>query len=147
MRRCIAAFLSGLVFGVGLIVSQMSNPAKVIGFLDIAGYWDPSLALVMGGALVVFGAIYWWTRAHKTPLLAERFTAPTDSRIDRPLLAGSLMFGVGWGLSGFCPGPAVVSTTFGNPLVWIFVAAMLAGMFLYRLSTGRRAATDAPHSV
>ena len=147
MRRPIAAFVSGLVFGVGLIVSQMSNPAKVIGFLDIAGNWDPSLALVMGGALALFGGVYWWTGGRKAPLMAERFGAPTETRIDRPLLAGSMMFGVGWGLSGFCPGPAVVSTTFGNPLVWLFVAAMIAGMLLYRFSTRRRAMTDAPDSV
>jgi len=147
VRRSITAFLSGLVFGVGLIVSQMSNPAKVIGFLDIAGNWDPSLALVMGGALVVFGAVYWWTRGRKTPLMAERFAAATDTRIDRSLLAGSLMFGVGWGLSGFCPGPAIVSSAFGNPLVWLFVAAMIAGMLLFRFLTGRRVMTDAPRSV
>ena len=147
MRRSILAFVSGLVFGVGLIVSQMSNPAKVIGFLDIAGNWDPSLALVMGGALAVFGAVYWRTRGRKGPLMAEQFAAPTETRIDRALLAGSLMFGVGWGLSGFCPGPAVVSTAFGNPLVWLFVAAMIAGMLLYRFSTGRQAMTDAHDSV
>jgi len=147
MKRTAIAFLSGLVFGVGLIVSQMSNPAKVIGFLDITGSWDPSLALVMTGALAVFGAFYWSIRGRRAPLVAEQFVAPTETRIDRPLLAGSLMFGVGWGLSGFCPGPAVVSTTFGNPLVWVFVVAMIAGMLLYRLLSGRRAMTDAPHSV
>ena len=79
--------------------------------------------------------------------MAERFVAPTETRIDRPLLAGSLMFGVGWGLSGFCPGPAIVSTTFGNPLVWLFVAGMIAGMLLYRFLSGRRVMTDAPRSV
>ncbi len=147
MRRSITAFLSGLVFGVGLIVSQMANPAKVIGFLDITGNWDPSLALVMGGALAAFGALYWWTKGRRAPLISERFAALTETRIDRPLLAGSLIFGVGWGLSGFCPGPAVVSTTFGNPLVWLFVAAMIAGMLLYRFLSGRRALTDAPRSV
>ena len=138
MRRSILAFVSGLVFGVGLIVSQMSSPAKVIGFLDIAGNWDPSLALVMGGALAVFGAVYWRTKGRKAPLIAEQFAAPTETRIDRPLLAGSLMFGVGWGQSGFCPGRAVVSTAFGNPLVWVFVAAMIAGMLLYRFLSRRR---------
>jgi len=147
MNRTAIAFLSGLVFGVGLIVSQMSNPAKVIGFLDITGSWDPSLALVMGGALAVFGAVYWRTRGRKVPLVAERFAAPTETRIDRPLLAGSLVFGVGWGLSGFCPGPAVVSSAFGNPLVWLFVAAMIAGMLLYRFLSGRRVATALPPTV
>ena len=141
------AFLSGLVFGVGLIVSQMSNPAKVIGFLDITGNWDPSLALVMGGALAVFGPVYWRTRGRNAPLMAQRFASPTERGIDSRLLAGSLMFGVGWGLSGFCPGPAVVSSAFGNPLVWLFVTAMIAGMLLYRFLSGRRVGTDAPRSV
>ena len=143
MKRTAIAFLSGLVFGVGLIVSQMSNPAKVIGFLDIAGNWDPSLALVMAGALAVFGAVYWRIKGRSAPLVAERFAAPTETRIDRPLLVGSLMFGVGWGLSGFCPGPAVVSSAFGNPLVWLFVAAMIAGMLLYRFLQGRWAIVGA----
>jgi hypothetical protein len=147
MKRSAIAFLSGLVFGAGLIVSQMSNPAKVIGFLDIAGNWDPSLALVMAGALAVFGAVYWLIKGRSAPLVAERFAAPTETRIDRPLLAGSLIFGVGWGLSGFCPGPAVVGSAFGNPLVWLFVAAMIAGMLLHRFRPGRRAIAGAPGSV
>ncbi len=132
MSRAIVAFLSGLVFGAGLIVSQMSNPAKVIGFLDIAGNWDPSLAFVMAGALAVFGAAYWSSRKRAIPLLAPRFTPPTRGGIDRRLVAGSLVFGVGWGLSGFCPGPAIVSSAFGDWRVWLFVAAMLGGMLLYR---------------
>ena len=147
MKRTAIAFLSGLVFGVGLIVSQMSNPAKVIGFLDIAGNWDPSLALVMGGALAVFGAVYWRIAGRNAPLMAERFATPTESRIDRPLLAGSLIFGVGWGLSGFCPGPAVVSSAFGSPLVWVFVAAMVAGMLLYRFLARRGSIAGAPDAV
>jgi uncharacterized membrane protein YedE/YeeE len=138
VSRAIVAFLSGLVFGAGLIVSQMSNPAKVIGFLDISGNWDPSLAFVMAGALAVFGAVYWSSRARTTPLLAPRFALPTRDGIDRQLVAGSLIFGVGWGLSGFCPGPAVVSCTFGDWRVWVFVGAMLAGMLLYRSWPGRQ---------
>jgi len=147
MKRCVIAFLSGLVFGIGLIVSQMSNPAKVIGFLDITGSWDPSLALVMAGALAVFGAVYWSIRGRRAPLVAAQFVVPTEARIDRPLLAGSLIFGVGWGLSGFCPGPAIVSTTFGNALVWVFVVAMIAGMLLYRFLSGRSVMTDVRGSV
>lgn len=132
MSRAIVAFVSGLVFGAGLIVSQMSSPAKVIGFLDITGKWDPSLALVMAGALAVFGAVYWSSRARTTPLLAPRFALPSRDEIDRQLVAGSLIFGVGWGLSGFCPGPAVVASAFGGWRVWLFVLAMLAGMLLFR---------------
>ena len=138
MSRAIVAFLSGLVFGAGLIVSQMSNPAKVIGFLDITANWDPSLALVMAGALAVFGAAYWSSRARTAPLIAPRFALPTQVGVDRHLVAGSLIFGVGWGLSGFCPGPGVVSSTFGDWRAWLFVAAMLGGMLLYRSQPDRR---------
>jgi hypothetical protein len=140
VSRAVAAFLSGLVFGAGLIVSQMSNPAKVIGFLDVSGNWDPSLALVMAGALAVFGIAYRGSRASTAPLFAPRFAAPTRDGVDRPLIAGSLTFGVGWGLSGFCPGPAVVSSAFGDLRVWVFVGAMLAGMLVYRFTSGRQSA-------
>ncbi len=138
MSRVVAAFLCGLVFGAGLLVSQMSNPAKVIGFLDVTGSWDPSLAFVMAGAVAVFGAAYWRARTRRAPLLAPEFAMPSRSRIDRPLVAGSLIFGVGWGLSGFCPGPAVVSSGFGDWRVWLFVAAVMVGMLLYRFRPGRQ---------
>jgi uncharacterized protein len=135
----VAAFVSGLVFGVGLIVSQMCNPAKVIGFLDVAGNWDPSLALVMVGAVAVFGAVYWASRARAAPLLAPRFARPSRNAVDRELIAGSLMFGVGWGLSGLCPGPAIVDSAFGDWRVWLFVVAMVAGMLLHRSWPDRQA--------
>jgi uncharacterized protein len=137
VSRTVAAFLSGLVFGAGLIVSQMSNPGKVIGFLDIAGNWDPSLALVMAGALVVFGAAYRSSRNRRAPLLLPQFATLRLGGVDRPLVAGSLLFGIGWGLSGFCPGPALVSSAFGDWRVWVFVAAMILGMVLYRFRPGR----------
>ncbi len=140
MSGVLVAFLSGLIFGVGLIVSQMSNPAKVIGFLDIAGNWDPSLGLVMAGALAVFGAAYWRSKKRSVPLLASRFATPDRQGIDRPLVAGSLIFGVGWGLSGFCPGPAIVSSAFGDWRVWVFVAAVVVGMLMFRYRRGLRAA-------
>lgn len=140
MSRTVVAFFSGLVFGAGLIVSQMSNPAKVIGFLDVTGNWDPSLAFVMAGALAVFGVAYWSSRANTAPLLAPRFAAPARDGVDRSLVAGSLIFGVGWGLSGFCPGPAVVSSAFGDWRVWVFVGAMLAGILIYRFTSGRQSA-------
>jgi uncharacterized protein len=138
VNQAIVAFFSGLVFGAGLIVSQMSNPAKVIGFLDITGSWDPSLAFVMAGALAVFGVAYRSSRAHSTPLVAPRFVLAARGGIDRQLVAGSLIFGVGWGLSGFCPGPAIVGSAFGDWRVWLFVCAMLGGMLLYRWWPGRR---------
>jgi uncharacterized membrane protein YedE/YeeE len=133
VKRAIVAFVCGLVFGAGLIVSQMSNPAKVIGFLDITGKWDPSLALVMGGAVAVFGVLYRLALRQGTPLLASRFTVPEKDSLDAPLMVGALIFGVGWGLGGFCPGPAIVSAAFGDARVWAFVAAMIAGMLVYRI--------------
>jgi uncharacterized protein len=133
MSRVAAAFLCGLVFGAGLLVSQMSNPAKVIGFLDVTGSWDPSLAFVMAGALAVFGVAYFGTRRRSAPLLAPRFATPSRRDVDLPLVTGSLIFGVGWGLSGFCPGPALVSSAFGDWRVWVFVGAMILGMLPYRL--------------
>ncbi len=133
MKQVGAAFVLGLVFGAGLVISGMSNPAKVIGFLDITGQWDPSLAFVMGGAVAVFGVLYRLALRRERPLLAAAYSAPDARAIDTPLLAGALIFGVGWGLGGFCPGPAIVSAGFGNPRVWSFVAAMIAGMVLFRL--------------
>ncbi len=133
MKRAIVALVCGLVFGAGLIVSQMSNPAKVIGFLDITGKWDPSLALVMGGAVAVFGVLYRLALRQGTPLLAPRFTVPEKDNLEALLMVGALVFGVGWGLGGFCPGPAIVSAAFGDARVWAFVAAMIAGMLVYRI--------------
>lgn len=137
MRRAIVAFVCGLVFGAGLIISQMSNPAKVIGFLDVTGKWDPSLALVMAGAIAVFGVLYRLALRQGTPLLAPQFTLPEKDRLDAPLMVGALIFGVGWGLGGFCPGPAIVSAAFGDARVWVFLAAMIAGMLLYRIGLRR----------
>jgi hypothetical protein len=137
VKRAIVAFVCGLVFGAGLIVSQMSNPAKVIGFLDITGNWDPSLALVMAGAGTVFGVLYRLALRQGTPLLAPRFTLPEKDRLDAPLMVGALIFGVGWGLGGFCPGPAIVSAAFGDARVWAFVAAMIAAMLVYRIGLRR----------
>jgi hypothetical protein len=134
MNRLIAAFAAGLVFGIGLVVAQMTNPAKVIGFLDITGAWDPSLALVMAGAIAVYAPVYWMLRARGvSPALVPEFHPPHARQIDRRLVFGALIFGAGWGLGGFCPGPAITSAGFGEPKVWVFVAAMLAGMMAYRL--------------
>lgn len=125
------AFLSGLVFGLGLLVSGMANPAKVLGFLDLAGSWDPSLALVMGGALAVTAAGFAWLRRRHASLSGEPLHWPTATRIDPRLALGSLAFGAGWGLAGFCPGPALVAAAAGVREALIFVAAMVAGMALY----------------
>jgi uncharacterized protein len=125
------AFVSGLVFGLGLIVSGMANPAKVLGFLDLAGPWDPSLAFVMGGAVLITAAGFAVLRRRRASLTGEPLRWPTATRIDLRLALGSLAFGAGWGLAGFCPGPALVAAAAGVPQALIFVAAMLVGMAIY----------------
>jgi len=130
MMIAIAALLSGLVFGLGLIVSGMGNPAKVQNFLDIFGSWDPSLGLVMGGAIAVGLLAFAWAKRRKTSVLGEPMQLPTSSVVDRKLLTGAALFGAGWGLAGFCPGPAVMNLATLHTEVWLFVAAMLAGMVL-----------------
>ena len=129
--RFIAALVSGLVFGLGLAVSGMMNPAKVIGFLDVAGDWDPTLAFVMIGALLVAVPAYRFIPKRPRPVLEEGFDLPKKQAVDRPLVLGSALFGIGWGLVGFCPGPAVAALGTGLAPVLAFVAAMLAGMVLH----------------
>lgn len=130
----IAAFVAGLVFGIGLIVSGMFSPAKVLGFLDASGRWDPSLALVMAGAVVVaFGAFVVAAR-RRTTLLGTPMRLPTARGIDRRLVLGSLVFGVGWGLAGFCPGPALVAAGAGYTKAVVFAVAMVVGMVVFELA-------------
>lgn len=119
--------LAGLLFGLGLAVSQMMNPAKVLNFLDLAGNWDPSLALVMGGALAVTLPGFAWLRGRPRPWAAPRFAWPQATDIDAPLLGGAALFGLGWGLSGLCPGPALAGLVTGQPLLFGFVLALLLG--------------------
>lgn len=123
------ALLSGLVFGLGLILAGMANPAKVLAFLDIAGAWDPSLIFVMGGGILVAVFAFAYARGHDRSLLGFEFQLPKNTQLDRRLIGGSLIFGIGWGLAGICPGPALVLLGQGKAL--IFVAAMLAGMGLH----------------
>jgi uncharacterized protein len=127
----IVALFSGALFGLGLAVSGMINPAKVIGFLDLAGEWDPTLAFVMGGALLVTIPAFRLILGRQRPILAGDFALPAESTLDARLLGGAALFGVGWGLSGFCPGPAVAALVTGLAPVVAFVAAMMAGMALY----------------
>ena len=122
------ALLSGLLFGFGLAISGMIDPARVQGFLDLAGQWDPTLAFVMGGGLLVNIPAYWLTRKRAQPVFESRFYLPTRKDIDAPLLIGAASFGIGWGLGGFCPGPALASLSSGAPQVLLFCAAMLIGM-------------------
>ena len=125
------AGIAGLVFGLGLIVSGMSNPAKVLGFLDLAGIWDPSLMLVMGGAIGVGVFAFAVARKRQRSLLGLPMQLPSATQIDRRLVGGGLLFGVGWGLAGICPGPALVLLGAGVPAGVIFTAAMLAGMGIF----------------
>ncbi len=125
------ALLAGLVFEPGLIVSGMTNPAKVLAFLDLAGAWDPSLALVMAGAIGIGGPAFFATRRRTLSLLGVETTLPAARRIDRRLLAGSALFGIGWGVAGFCSGPGLVALGTGQAKALVFVVAMLAGMGLF----------------
>lgn len=137
-KRALASFLVGGLFGAGLTVSQMINPAKVVGFLDIAGDWDPTLAFVMLGALAVTLPGFALVRRRAGPLLDSRFHLPTRQSVDIRLLAGAAVFGVGWGVTGFCPGPAVAALSSGVWPVALFVLAMLGGMLLYQLVSAKR---------
>ncbi len=132
MLRMLVALFSGTLFGLGLAISGMVDPAKVIGFLDIAGDWDPTLAFVMGGALLVTIPAFRLILIRPRPVLTDDFELPTKKDVDTRLLGGAALFGVGWGLSGFCPGPAVTALASGLAPVFAFVAAMVAGMALYK---------------
>lgn len=135
----LTALLAGLIFGFGLIISGMANPAKVLAFLDLAGAWDPSLMFVMGGAISV--AVFGFAAAARRKLTptGETIVLPTARRIDRPLVIGSLVFGIGWGVAGFCPGPALVGVGLLQPKALLFVLAMLAGMGSFEWRQRRRA--------
>jgi len=129
------SLLCGLLFGVGLTIADMTNPAKVQNFLDIFGAWDPSLLFVMGGASLVALCGFWLAQKRHKPLFATRFYLPPARRIDARLIGGSALFGVGWGISGFCPGPVIAGLAWGNPQTFLFAAAMVAGMALARRLT------------
>ena len=129
----ISAFVCGLIFGVGLILGGMTNPANVLGFLDLAGAWNPSLALVMGGAVMVATGAFFVARQRATSLLGAPMQLPTNRDLDPRLLLGSALFGAGWGLGGFCPGPAIVALGAGLPEAVTFVTAMLVGMLAFEV--------------
>jgi len=136
----LTSLLAGLVFGLGLIVSGMANPAKVLGFLDLAGRWDPSLALVMAGAIAVGSVAFLLVKNRPRSLLGAEMKLPTASHIDRRLVVGSALFGMGWGIAGFCPGPGLVALGMGESKALVFVAAMLAGMVVFEVLEKRRQA-------
>ena len=132
MARILSALAVGLIFGAGIALSGMADPAKVLDFFDLAGTWDPSLVFVMGGALAVTAIGYRFVLARPAPLFDATFHLPTGRRIDLPLIAGSAAFGVGWGITGFCPGGAIPALGLGRGEAFLFVGAMLAGIALSR---------------
>ncbi len=134
----LSAFIAGLLFGIGLLLAGMADPAKVLAFLDLAGHWDPSLAFVMGGGIGAAIIPFTLARRRTQSLTGCPMQLPTRRDIDAPLIVGSLLFGVGWGIAGICPGPAVVVAGSGNLAILPFFLAMLAGMGLFRLYESRR---------
>jgi hypothetical protein len=138
MRATLPALLTGLVFGAGLALSDMVNPARVLAFLDVAGAWDPTLAFVMAGAVAASAIGYAISRRLRAPLFGSSFFIPENRMLDRQLIGGAALFGIGWGLVGLCPGPAVAGLVFGLWQPWLFVAAMLAGMALHRIASAPR---------
>jgi uncharacterized membrane protein YedE/YeeE len=141
----LTAGVAGLLFALGLGLGGMTDPARVQSFLDFTGAWDPTLAFVMGGALAVHAPLSWLTRRRSTPVLAPAFSLPSKTRVDGRLTLGAALFGVGWGLAGYCPGPALASLVSGESQVGLFVLSMFAGMWLFGLWERGRAPTPAPH--
>lgn len=138
MKLPLSTFFAGLLFGAGLTVSQMVNPTKVISFLDITGNWDPSLAFVMGGALIVTFVGYKLVLKNATPFFEDKFRLPTRKDVDAPLIIGGALFGIGWGLSGLCPGPALASLRFAGYNGLVFVGSMLATIAAFRIWRARQ---------
>ena len=147
MRNDLAALLVGAIFGAGLVLSDMVNPARVQAFLDVAGRWDPTLMFVMGAALIPSALAYLLRRKLTQPVLASRFFVPENAAPDRRLIAGAALFGIGWGIAGFCPGPALAGLVLGAWQAWLFVAAMLAGMIAHRLLPAPSHAAPATQAV
>ena len=137
MMQPLVSLVAGVVFGLGLAVAEMTNPLKVLDFLDLAGNWDPSLAFVMGGAVMVTLVAFRFVLRRPVPLYGDRFHLPTLTQLDRKLLGGAALFGIGWGLAGYCPGPALATILSGNSETWLFVPAMLVGGALQRWQNRR----------
>jgi uncharacterized protein len=130
MAQIASAFIIGTIFGLGLAVSEMINPARVIGFLDVAGRWDLTLIVVMAGALLITVPAFPFILRRSKPFLARQFVLPVKTELDRPLILGAVVFGIGWGLAGFCPGPALAALASGSPGVALLVLAMIGGQWL-----------------
>lgn len=130
MNRKVAIFISGVMFSTGLFISGMTNPEKVLSFLDVTGNWNSTLLFVMIGAIIPTFFLYRWTFRRPKPVFSDCFDLPTANKIDRKLIFGSVLFGIGWGMSGVCPGPGIANLFAGNVSFFIFVAAMLMGMWI-----------------
>jgi hypothetical protein len=139
LKPTLASLVAGILFGVGLALSGMINPDRVLGFLDIAGRWNPALAFVLFGAVSVSAVSYWFAGRRVRPVFAANFDLPQNNQIDARLVGGAALFGIGWGLAGFCPGPALASLSLGIPGSFVFVATMLLGMLLARIVPGASA--------
>ena len=133
MLQKILTLLSGLIFGLGLTLSSMTNPAKVIGFLDILGTWDPSLGFVMGGAILITAPLLYFLKNKNYLILASQIDSPSKKNSDFSLIVGALLFGIGWGMVGFCPGPAIASIILLNPFSLLFVSSMIVGFYLSQI--------------
>jgi uncharacterized membrane protein YedE/YeeE len=140
----LSEFFVGLLFGWGLLLSGMADPGKVLGFLDLAGSWDPSLAFVMGGAIAVGFFAFGTARKRTTNFFGGALHLPTSRDVDKPLVIGALLFGAGWGLAGFCPGPGIVSMASGQPKGLVFVVAMVVGMVIFEVSDRMMRTTPSP---
>jgi uncharacterized membrane protein YedE/YeeE len=135
--RFLTALLAGVLFGGGLLLSGMTDPANVLGFLDVFGDWKPQLALVMAGAAIAAAPAFYYVRKRQRTALGEPASLPDRTRIDAPLLLGAGIFGIGWGLAGICPGPGIVLLTSGQPTAWVFTLAVSTGLLLAGLATRR----------
>jgi uncharacterized membrane protein YedE/YeeE len=143
-RQQTAAFVAGIVFTLGLGLGGMTDPLKVLSFLDVTGSWDPSLAFVMGGAIAIYAPVFWLVTKRKNPLFADRWYLPAKQGIDTRLVIGAMAFGIGWGLSGFCPGPAVVSLMSAGSSALVFGGSMLIGMVVFEVWNARSAGISTP---
>lgn len=139
MHRILAALAAGLLFGAGLAISDMINPARVLAFLDVAGNWDPALAFVMGGALIPSAIAFRYRQKLEKPVYDQAFHVPTNRTIDARLIGGAVVFGLGWGLVGLCPGPAIAALVSGKWQAFLFIAAMVGGMAAYRFTVDQPA--------
>lgn len=146
-KQGLVALLAGLLFGVGLVVGGMTVPANVIGFLDVTGDWRPALMFVMVGAIAVHAIVYRWVKGRPSPLFAEKFALPTRRDLDARLLAGAAIFGVGWGLGGYCPGPGITALASGSAPAIVFVASMLGTMWLTAMVERSREASKAQQAA